>query len=347
MTNSTKKNIVSIFILLQLLLPQLAKSNCEAGGYMIHTKATYKESDNLVYAILSEDGNIEINSLDDDDSSSPFRKSLVGEYSVQYGNEKCSKAKVEIDGVDVYGNGQLLVSNMVCAGKKLNKSTYIVLDTLYRKIVIGQRLSLSKVSKRSPSNIERDIVLKNKFPGSHPSKNIEHKDIINLNNFQVHETLIGDSFSIVVAELYIKEVAKYFKQEGYAYYGKQYMNFENVKVGYPVLMFSTEGKTEYVGDGSHCSEVPVMYRNMDLVNREMKLKDQKYEPSRGAIAKDDAFPKDENGLHDLGLIDRFHVTNAFDMDGDGKVDVIEINGRFAYRVLDNFKFEVINMGMGC
>lgn len=34
-------------------------------------------------------------------------------------------------------------------------------------------------------------------------------------------------------------------------------------------------------------------------------------------------------------------------DGDGKVDVIEINERFAYRLLPGLKFEVINYGMGC
>ena len=125
------------------------------------------------------------------------------------------------------------------------------------------------------------------------------------------------------------------------------MKFENTKVGYPVLMFSSKGKVEYVGDGSHCSEVPVMHRNMELVNREEKKRNPAYKATRGEIADPSKFPKDKNGLFDLGLLERFKVTNAFDMNGDNQVDVIEINNRFAYRILDGFRFEVINLGMGC
>lgn len=343
----SKNTFNRLVIFSGMFFPMLAKPNCEAGAYMIHTKATYKKQDNLVYAILSNSGQIEVNSIDEDHGPEPFSTSLVGEYTSYYGQEKCSKVKVKIEGVDNYETPQLKMSKVFCEEASPATGGYILIDTMEKKIFIGKPLSVSEASKRTPAKSERDIIYQNKFPGSNPKQMIELNDFTNLDEFQVYETKIGENFSIVVAELFIKEVAKYFKSEGYAYYGQQYMDFKNVKVGYPVLMFSSGGKTEYVGDGSHCSVVPVMYRNMDLVNREMKLKDPKYVHSRGSIAKADDFPKDENGLHYLGLLDRFRVTNAFDMDGDTKVDVIEINGRFAYRVLDNFKFEVINWGMGC
>lgn len=338
----------SFCLILCVCIPYRSFSNCEAGGYSIHTKATYKSHDQQVYAIL-RGKSIEINSIDDFGADTPsFRKSLVGDYGVQYQGKDCGTAKIQVDGLDEYENPSLSIGALSCIDLEATRGSYILIDKEKKKLVIGTRLKVDGPFVEKELNPKvNDIIHNTKFSAIYPNGTIDKADILNLESFPVYSIKLGNDFSVLIATLYIKNVAKYFKSKGYAYYGEQYMKFENTKVGYPVLMFSSKGNIEYIGDGSECAEVPVMYRNMELVNREEKLRDPTYKAARGGTARPDDFPKDKDGLFDLGVLDRFQITNAFDMNGDGEVDIIEINDRFAYRILEKFKFEVINMGTGC
>lgn len=338
------KNILFLFSLLSVLVNTPAFANCEAGGYMIHTLATYKKADHQVFAILA-DNKITLNAIDD---TTELRNQIVGEYLAKKSGKACGKTNIEISGLDVYDGPQLALKSGDCAKITSKSGIYILIDKKEKQVLLGSPVSIEGPTLRPEwAARTKSLLSTTNLPGSSPEKMIHKSDILNLNSFPVHETSLGKSFSVLTAELHVKNVEKYFKDEGYAYYGKQYMNFEKVKVGYPVLFFASAGSLAYAGDGSHCSSVPVMYRNMDLVNREQKLRDPKFKPERGGIAEPNQFPKDSSGLYDLGVLERFNVTNAFDLDGDGKVDVIEINERFAYRLLPGLKFEVINFGMGC
>lgn len=311
---------------------------------MIHTRSTYKATDNQVFAILS-DSKISLNAIDD---TADLRKEIVGKYQAKYLGKTCGSTSIEISGLDNHEEAQLVMKSADCSRAASKIGSYILIDKKEKLVLIGNPVLIEGPTLK-PEWVARakEIISTTNLPGSSPDKMIEKSDIINLDSFPVHETKVGSNFSVLTAELYVKNLEKYFKDEGYAYYGKQYQNFEKLKVGYPVLFFASAGSLAYAGDGSHCSSVPVIYRNMDIVNREQKLIDPKFTPERGGIAEKDQYPKDKAGLHDLGVLDRFKVTNAFDLDGDGKVDVIEINERFAYRLLPGLKFEVINFGMGC
>jgi hypothetical protein len=333
-----------VFMISVMFLPASLYANCEAGGYMIHTEATYKKTDNQVFAILKDD-KIELNAID---ATTALRKELVGKYLTKIAGNTCGTTSVEISGADIYDEPQLVMKFNECLKASSNDGKYILVDKKEKQILIGTPVPI-KGPTLNPERVSRtkEIILTTNLKGSTPNKSIEKSDIINLDSFPVYETTLGTNFSVLTAELYVKNLEKYFKDEGYDYYGKQYQDVVNLKIGYPVLFFATGGNVTYAGDGSHCSSMPVIYRTMDLVNRELKMRDPNFKPENGGIAEPDQFPKDEAGLHDLGVLERFKVTNAFDLDGDGKVDVIEINDRFAYRLLPGMKFEVINFGMGC
>ncbi len=65
--------------------------------------------------------------------------------------------------------------------------------------------------------------------------------------------------------------------------------------------------------------------------------------SRGDLFMTKHFLNSDKG----NSFDRFNVTNAFDLNADGIIDVLEINDRFAYSLDSMGNPTVINYGQGC
>lgn len=389
MVKSNLNNIYKklIFVSIYSFITIYSKSteaNCEAGGYGIHTKATYKKSDENIYAIL-RDKVIHINTIDESaeydkayneasiayqagGSAEPtedsdvlldnFRESLVGKYDVEFRNKRCNTVNIKKVRDGIYNNPQLIISDLFCKKFDSKNSAYIIINKEKKKLIIGERLPIVSSTKSEKPNLQvRNIILNNKFPidsfyiYSTNAKTIEKDDIVNLSNFPVYITKIGKSFLLMRAELQVNNISKYFVSESKLNDSKEdeYKSYKNkkIKIGYTVLMFSQNGKVKYVGDGSHCASHMIFYKNLKLDNRNKMKRDPTLRIHPVEVAGENEYPLDKQGYYDFGTLDKFKVTNAFDMNGDGNVDIIEVNERFAYRILNGFDFEVINYGWGC
>lgn len=257
---------------------------------MIHTEATYKKTDHQVYAILTDD-KIALNAID---ATTALRKELVGRYLTKHAGKTCGTTSIEISGIDIYDEPQLVMKFNDCSKSSSKNGMYILVDKKEKLIFMGRPVPIEgPILKPDWVPGTKEIISTANLKGTTPNKPFENSDIINIDSYPVYETTLGTNFSVLTAELYVKNLKKYFKDEGYDYYGKQYQNVDNLKVGYPVLFFATAGTIAYAGDGSHCSSVPVVYRTMDLVNRETKLRDPNFKPERGGIAEPDQYPKDK------------------------------------------------------
>lgn len=82
---------------------------------------------------------------------------------------------------------------------------------------------------------------------------------------------------------------------------------------FPIIYFQHAGqdKLDFIGDGSSCSYVKVT------------------ETPRGKS------------------FDRFRITHASDLNHDGEVDVLEVNGAFTYEIRAKQAPLVIHYGEGC
>ena len=49
----------------------------------------------------------------------------------------------------------------------------------------------------------------------------------------------------------------------------------------------------------------------------------------------------------LGAVERFRITGAFDSNGDGAPDLLEVNDRFAYLLEPDGRLFVVRVGLGC
>lgn len=175
-------------------------------------------------------------------------------------------------------------------------------------------------------------------------KVIAKEDIKNLSNFPIVSTQVGKSLTMSIANLDIINLQKYFSVDGYKYYGEKYFKFEKRMAGFPVIFFTVNDRTFYVGDGSWCSEVPVIYRNISLTDRELS----KYvKSSHSQMAGPDEYKQDQDGYFNLGKIHEYNVTAAYDFNNDGKPDILVINDAITYFVQDNGGLVVLESEQGC
>ena len=360
-----------LFVLLPLSLSLInlstAWANCEAGGYSIHTIAEYRSSNRLgtFYYFYKQKGKNHINVFNtvvgDSQGVSPpnFRQDDIRVY---LGKTHCTlnksiTAKIETTHVkDVYDamrrETKIFFDGCESFFSRLSNNGYIVINDTSNKIYLPQALDINtdlKPTKSEISEITKDI-----------KDRIKQKKLVqgrisnkNVKKITVTKTTVGNvnpPFRMGVGILLLNNPFEvYPDMEGYRYYGEEYMDFKDKLFEFPVLYFtSSENKFSYIGDGESCGHVPMFYRNIQKVNSEMQAKDDKYKPKRKGYSQFkniEDYPLGDK-MFNLGPTDRFTITGAFDLTGDGYPNIIRVNERFVYSILEDEKIIVINYGMG-
>lgn len=333
---------------LLLILPKLALANCEAGAYTIHTVANYKATSinseiYMIYKVESGTLQAKMNAIDVDKVR---LKSLPNPLTLKFGNETCAlSAHFFLDpsyaADDPYSSEYPLRLNLNgCAelvAKAANKA-YLRFDVAKKTLELAKILPINSLAPESTriKEIEKEIkkdALSRKFFLFRPletSKNetgqrpLKKEDII---NFRMEAVEVGrgpDAFVMAIGILGIKEIKSSFVLDKGEMSVEDYNasleanRLKNEKADFPTIYFKapTHSNFTFIGDGSICS-----------------------------YAKFQKYPAPVNGAE--GSFDRFHISNAFDLNGDSRVDVLEINSRFVYRLLSNGIPEVIDYGQGC
>ncbi len=320
---------------------------CSDGGYWIHTPAKYKKPNQEFYVIIHKKRLMLTTNYHG--YSDSHLKSILRNYDLFYNGAKCGKATIKKDGFDFYGNDAYGIDRNGCDKLKISERTYAHINTQKGIMKVGQKLSISNEINTSNKKKEiREIIKKTKLWSNKDFGivgRIQDKDIQNFESFPIKKVSVGKNFSMYIANLHIKNLGKYFGGRGYANYGKEYERVEGVKVEYPVLFFEHGDKISYAGDASACSGWTVFDKYAGVVNRRMHAKNPKYKPSYGRVSPTVRYPKDSEGLNNLGLLEKFKITDAFDLDGDGVVDILVINQKFAFSIGKNGELEVIDFSL--
>jgi hypothetical protein len=320
-------------------------ANCEGGGYSIHTVATYAKPDPSRILFLYErkgDGTVRAK-LGALEQTEEFKR-LAGKWKAVYGRESCASASSTVDPSykedDSYAvEHPFILDTKKCESiwKNVPRRGYFLLNEQDRTIRFPREM---KVERSGPVNsqkvvikkaIDRDLATRKLHLYTYGSEAEARGPITPamIAGKRFEWTTVGTgskTFTVAIAVLQVKGVKNaYFPSATDApetenaeliQYRKRYEIPSGV-ADFPVIYFRNEGKDpKFVGDGSLCSYVN--YKK---------------------------YPSPQSGSE--GSFDRFSITRAFDLDHDDRVDLLEVNEQFTYRIRADGALEVVNLGMGC
>lgn len=328
------KTAGSLFVSL-FVFTNSAFANCEAGGYFIHTTAKYHTdvSMQVLKGLASEPKRV-YGSGELMDSTPP-----EGEYKLVNSSLKCKSVTLKKKSfMNSWDQQDFTYSIANCPEMDDGLVHYYFFDTLKRTIAVSKSLEItSKDTKNVNSKIELDAKkilettsLSPESPSDGPGEmTIDKKDIVNYVNFPFSHTHVGKTFSMSIALLEIKNLQNYFKISRDPEIRKKYDDVLKLKtIVFPVIYFTMNAKTYYIGDGSYCSERPVREFVESLMSEDSSSKKQTVNTS-------------------LGSIHTFAVTNAYDINNDGEPDVLQINNAFSYWIKENGELYVIEAEWAC
>lgn len=331
-------------------------ANCEAGSYSIHTVAEYGLAKNLFIVKGKPE---KLSKLRNEVKEGTYKTdnpkcqnitiSKISAPKKESSNEP-TEVEVDVTGEEITGPFYKL------EGCKLSDSAgFFMFDTDKKKVSFSKPVEVKKIVTTEKIN----LAIKNQMetiklqplvgPSDHSKEKVIAKaDIKNFSNFPIESTQVGNKMTMSVANLDIIHLEKYFADEGYRYYGEKYFNFEKRMAVFPVIFFTLSDRTSYIGDGAWCSQVPVIYNNISLTDRELSKNNPKYIKSNHAeMAKPDEYKKDQDGYFNLGKIHEYGVTGAYDFNDDGKPDILIMNGLITYYLQEDGGLVVLESPEGC
>jgi len=352
-------SLISIICTTLAHIPSL-NANCEAGGYSIHTVAKYKKPNPSKVFLINNDDGLYLNALD-----SEKKYTIEGEYKITNLKGSCNAITLKNSSDSIIEMNFLKYTIVAkdCKNTNLLKNLYMELNTVTNTIRVGKKLKISKKNKivkhkalqNNATQIIKKMILNKKLAsfdyGYEKPRNhhiIKKKDVINYGQYKFRHTQVGKGnkpFIMSIAELKVDKIGKYFISGEDKDILKKSSDFINRYVRFPVIFFTRAGTTDYIGDGADCSSSPVGRLDQAFVNWKHLNKDLSNKNQDKKIKT--KYRKDSKGRFNIGLIEYFEISNAFDLNDDGIPDIIEINGEFAYLLKPNGEFIVINYGMGC
>ena len=308
-----------------LLLSSPADANCEAGGYQMHTVAEYGSGDPdtnfLLYRHDAEKGQLRLQRTasgggDLFDSAAPRSVTLLR------GDTRCTLEAADEGGVaqKTEEEGQELVVPLNgCAdfAKGIPASGYLQVRLSQNHWLLPTELPLKSDASARPAPAHaaeiRQVALRQLGRWLHGepmgSRAIAEADILNLDQPDITHTTAGEGFTLWAMRYRITHLAELRS-------GLNIPTPVPPVVGFPVVFLQRgEAAPVFIGDGSWC-----------------------------ALAV--GYPVPRPGA-DIPEVERFTLTKAFDLDGDGLPEVFELNSAFAYHLAEDGKLWVFHYGEGC
>lgn len=315
-------------VLSYVLFINSAYANCEAGAFFIHTTAVYHQNPKIQFLAGGS-----TSKLIYPNNNSPSVKSE--KYTLMNPIGKCQTVNIKMKEPE-HDLDVLTYFITGCSEITKESNYFYYIDAEKKTIVIGKPLKFTK-DKITNTTIEKNItslVEKNYIRTGPVAKNatdykFEKKDFPNSNYLTFEHTFIGTNFIVSVALIEISNISKYFGFYGNNPYDNDTAKknelleiFNKKNLSFPVIYFTQKEKTQFVGDGSWCSD----YAINEL------LEQYKYSKSKSTT---------------LGPVYKFDVTAAYDTNDDGIPNVITINDSFSYWINNDGTPLVIGIQLGC
>ena len=312
------------------------KANCEAGGYFIHTKATYHKDSNIHFLKGGRDPKRVSSAFE-----TMYTPLPAGKYKIS-NLLKCDSINIKVIKTDDEREPEKY-SIEGCAEIDSSLKYFYQIDAAKKTIIIGKALAVKSNLEHNVSIIEKNIkstldkttisadTIDPDFPNPE-AKKIDRKDILNLPDYRFNHTQVGKSFIMSIALLEIQNLSKYYNLYDMPYAIKTPAEkikmesaFSKMTASFPVIYFTKNEKTEFLGDGSWCSSKAVndLMFNLFVIDK----------PSQ---------PRTK-----LGDIYSYKITDAYDLNGDGEPDIITINDVVSYWLKDMNSLLVIESQYGC
>ncbi len=317
-----------------------ASGNCEVGGYMIHTLAEYKpfEPTRVVLPYWKEGGGrigLAPNYVDAAEGTALASPAL----QLEHAGAVCAKPTYTM--VERYRAPHDIQHRLDTVGcddllEDLPTHGYAFLDTTKLTMSFADALPIGavQITEEDRDSLEAEIgawlpqlpLYAESGPGRGEGRG--RIDASHIRGMRLELTTVGlgpRPFTLAIAVLELEGADELYDL---SYFGTRLP--ARLRAGdrleYPVIFFRRPGGAPtYAGDGSWCASVDVA----DLLGR-------------GGHS-----PSNRDGDSLLGAVERFRLTGAFDANGDGAPDVLEVNGLVAYLLQPDGRFFVVRYAAGC
>jgi len=328
-------------LLLALVLPAApAFGNCEVGGYSIHTLAEYKPSEPHRFVLpYWKEGGGRLGFAPSYVEGEPVNALASPTLRLEHAGAVCANPSyTSIERYHAPHDIQHRLDATACGALFENLPThgYAFVDTTRFVMSFADALPIDFVSlgEEDLASLEAEIAAQlprlplyaESGPGGREGRG--RIDASHIRGMRLEPTSVGlgpRPFVLAIAVLDLTGVDALYDL---SYFGERLparLRAED-RLEYPVIFFRRAGGAPtYAGDGSWCASVRVG----DLLGRGGHAA-----PERGSSSL-------------LGAAERFRLTGAFDANGDGAPDVLEVNERFAYLLEPDGRFFVIRIGAGC
>ncbi len=309
-------------------------ANCEAGAYIVHTIAEYPDSDDSYRFFEFEtggdhSGSFALKGRDQGEKSIPdihqilITKDDTPRFRLIHGKDQCT---LDVNpGHVIYKPTEEPFEEFLLQFQPCFKNIDLIPKRGYTRLDLGTRTV--QIPDELPINIEEPSVPHKKAIRNHIMDNLTKLNL-NMDSYseatikwadvrkvEFEYTLIGKrngGFMVGIAVLHLKNLDRLLPE--YAFPKK---SIRGRMAMFPVIIFKRGNeKPYYFGDGSWCAA----YR---------------------------LWSKVEKNLENLGPVERFKVTGAWDLDHDGIADIIEINDELAYYLSRNGRWLVVRDSPGC
>jgi hypothetical protein len=327
-----RKLLPVLIAALALSAAELAFANCEAGGYWIHTVAEYKtyEPHRVILPYWKEGPEslgLDANGLDRlDDFAGSLRKPNL---SLRHDERSCSGAAFTVRKRYVQPHEYRLdAPDCRELFEKLSGRGYLLLDQAEPAVRFSETLPIGVTDLEPDDRIALEAQIRGQVmeltlyaeagpTGRFQDERIWPGDIVST---RVEVTTVGAGprpFVMAVAVLTLHNLDRLYPSiEWDPGLGAK---LRGHTIEYPVIFFRPpNAELRFVGDGSSCAVYPV--------------------------ASAASLP---NPPIQLGAIERFRLTGAFDTNSDGAPDLIEVNDRFTYLLEPDGTMLVVKVGLGC
>ena len=329
---STKRwisKLPALAVAAMFCMPSSVRANCEAGADLMHTIAQYGSGapDTFFFLYTYDPANQQLMLQATAGAHGSVGTGVEREsIRLMRGKASCSyetAIEEQESDPDSMEPTKVKVPLAECAAfaEGIPRSGYLKIDHTTGTWFLPTELALTTTTQvptaeQAAAIRTRSLARLTEWLNGNPphTRALVESDVVNLQQPDITRTMAGESFSMWAVRYHLANLTQMVQSLAQT-------ESPPPVVGFPIVYFQRAKETPFfIGDGSWCA-----------------LYDGFPRPTPGSDSPGSNIPE----------IDRFTLTKAFDLSGDGLPDVLELNRLYAYHLDQAGKLWVIHYGEGC